>query len=281
MIPFSRQLAELAGMTRSYILEHYQNSDRIIGTKEAAEHFRMCMAGFERFPNLGKLPAQGNNTPPRPTPKPVIPPIQKPLPPPPRRPLPIPAQNGDPAPKKNVSSPISGGFALEPMEEAKPHDLSDIRKMYSERFPQSPILDVPPDSAIALKPSLEVSASSYPQVALLSFSGNQRLLDFMGNIARAIHLRWGLRAEILPAHQWEQEKAWEGLLAYPGLKLILASDYGLQTLPGLTSHYREAQRQGQHYLKNTPLLLLSDLTLYLREPHLKQPLWQAICAKLQ
>ncbi len=280
MNTFSRQLAELAGITRCYIQENYQSGNKIVGTIETAQHFQQIIAGPEKFPFPGKSPDQGNHIPPRSNPKPIIPPIQKPLPPPLRKPISSPTPNGEPFPKKNADTIPSSGFALEKMDGVKQQDLNDIRKLYTERFPHLPVLDIPPDRSITHKPTQKTAESFYPQVALLSFSGNPKLLDFMGNIVRAIHLRWNLRAEILPAHQWEQEKAWEGLLDHSGLKLILASDYGLQTLQNLASHHREAQRQGQHFLKNTPLLLLSDLTLYLREPHLKQSLWQAICAKL-
>ncbi len=63
----------------------------------------------------------------------------------------------------------------------------------------------------------------------------------------------------------------------PDLRLVIASDYDLYLQPELMKVYREAPQQGKHYLNKTPLLLLSDLSLYLKEPQLKSLLWRAIC----
>ena len=61
------------------------------------------------------------------------------------------------------------------------------------------------------------------------------------------------------------------------LRLIIASDYGLYLQPKLMAYYREVTQQGKHFVNNIPLLLLSDLALYLKEPQLKSLLWRAIC----
>lgn len=281
MNPLSEELAELAKHAKEHLQTQYKENTFIPSTQETCTYFKpKNEIQANPYPFKPKEPSTPEEPPLRITPKPTLPPIQKPLPPPNRK-LPTPPQPPSNEPKKSNELQTLG-FTLEPMPEGKALDLNDFRNLYTSRFPNNPILDQPLEDHEAHQSSSQQEVSGqYPEVVLLSFSGNPKISAFLQNLARAIQLRWKLRSNVIAAHQWEQEKAWDGLLSNGGTKLILASDYGLQTLPELLKHYKEAPKQGNHFLGNKPLLLLSDITVYMRETQLKQTLWQAISAQFK
>ncbi len=283
MNPLTGELSELAKHAKEYLQTHFKEHTFIPSTQEVCNYFKLKneIQGSP-YPFKPKDPVQPEEPPLRITPKPTLPPIQKPLPPPIRK-LPTPPQpppsetNGQ---KKSTEvQPL--GFTLEPLPEGKVLELSEFKVLYANRFPNHPILGHPLEDSEAHSSAQQDTSEQYPQVVLLSFSGNPKISAFLQNLARSIQLRWKLKTNVIAAHQWEQEKAWEGLLTNSATKLILASDYGLQTLPELLKHYKEAPKQSHHFLGNKPLLLLSDITVYMRETHLKLTLWQAISAQFK
>ena len=62
-----------------------------------------------------------------------------------------------------------------------------------------------------------------------------------------------------------------------GIKLIISSDFGIYSFPNLMRYYREFQKT----LGGIPVLLLTDLSLYLTQPHLKAALWQTLRTMLE
>lgn len=277
------QFTVLVSQTRESLLNQYEITDFLIASPEVIAYFKNTPSKSlsktqAHYPQPDRQPDPSK---PVPTPKPVLPPIQKPLPTPVRKPLPQVPPSAAPEPKKNIASP-SKGFALEPLATVPKVDLKDIRTIYQNRFPKHPILDEIPDDAIAHQASSSISkGQDTVHVAILQFSSSPQTLLFLKNLARAISLRFGLVAQVIPAYQWEKEKRWDGLIKDHNTRLMIASDYGMQGLPGLMSYYREVGRLGQHLLGEKPLLLLSDLSHYMRQPHLKASLWQAVIAQLK
>lgn len=273
------ELQELAKQTR----EHLQTAhkDFVPSTQETCDYFKVKnQVQASPYPFKPYEPSNPDE-PPKITPKPTLPPIQRPLPPPIRKlPTPPPQTPAEPPKKKSENQQISG-FVLEPLPDVQQVDFNDLKALYTQRFPHNSVLEEPLEDSEAHQTGKSGDSNAYPEVVLLSFSANPKISTFLQNLARAIHVRWKLKANVIAAYQWEQEKAWDGLLSNGGTRLILASDYGLQMLPELMKHYKESPRQGQHFLGSKPLLLLSDITVYLREPHLKQPLWQAICTQFK
>lgn len=171
-------------------------------------------------------------------------------------------------------------LSLEPMAQHQPIDVSDFRAVISEiseRFPGLKMIDEIPDDTAArnIKNGWQ-RAAVVPEVILLSFNETPRQLAFLSNVARAIQLRLG-PAAVMQASKIEQAKGWDALLESTTLKLVVAPDYGIYMLPELTKHYRESHKQAQRFLGKVPLCLLSDVSLYLREPQLKPALWKALC----
>lgn len=175
------------------------------------------------------------------------------------------------APQKTEITPKR--FKLEPMTEAPPLDYSELRKLLNEKFPNISLLPIPECAASMPK-------SENPQVILLTFQENGRHLAFIQNLAKAVQLTLG-PAKTIAAASIENEGKWDEFLKTKGLRLIIASYSGLQTLPGLMRYFKESPKQGRHYLDRLPVCLLSDIEIYLKEPQLKLPLWQSIQALLK
>ncbi len=183
-----------------------------------------------------------------------------------------------PPPKAERQPPVHAkGLALEPFAAQASHDLSGFWKLHRQFLPEVTVNETIPEDAVALKlKNSWRNEQTIPPVVILSFRGEEKELAFLKNVAHAISLRLA-PARVIPASRWEKENGWEGMTQSPDLRLVIASDYDLYLQPELMKVYREAPQQGKHYLNKTPLLLLSDLSLYLKEPQLKSLLWRAIC----
>ena len=149
--------------------------------------------------------------------------------------------------------------------------------MHRQLLPDVRVNETIPEDAVALKVKNSwLNEQTIPPVVILSFRGEEKELAFLKNVAHAISLRLA-PARVIQASKWEKENGWQAITHSPDLRLVIASDYDLYLQPELMKVYREAPLQGKHYLNKTPLLLLSDLSLYLKEPQLKSLLWRAIC----
>lgn len=179
-----------------------------------------------------------------------------------------------PAPKPTSSK--TKKFSLQPLEKIPDSDFTGIKKTYQELFPQETLLiDAPDDSeARALVQAWKESTPAAP-ILILCFNESEKEKLFLKNLAKALRLTYA-PAALVDAPKVEQDNGWDALLASPTLKLIITSDYPLYNLAGAMKLYREEQRQALRFLKKTPLFLLSDISLYLKEAHLKGSLWQAL-----
>lgn len=232
---------------------------------------------------FNKIPVRATTTPPSPDPRPPEihpnPTPAQPFPPttPPEPPSP------DPKPpvihdKLSNSKHASKMFALDPMGDTPVSHLNrEFWKLFSTLFPDVNLSESIPSDAQAQKIKNNwLQEQMIPPVVLLSFQEGEKQLIFLKNIADAISLQLA-PARVFSASKIEQENEWDALLKSPALQLVIASDYGLYMQPGLMKFYREIPQQGKHFLGSIPLLLLSDLSLYLKEPQLKSLLWRAIC----
>lgn len=180
--------------------------------------------------------------------------------------------------KSPVKSAGSKEVALTPLPSSSTQrDQREFWQLFQTQFPTTPLSEAVPADTIAKKiKDAWLNEQMIPPIIILSFHDGEKHLAFLKNIARAVSLRLA-PARVISAPKIEQEKKWEAMLSSTGLRLVIASDYGLYMQPGLMKNYREVPQQAKHYLNNIPLLLLSDLSLYLKEPQLKPLLWRAIC----
>jgi len=193
------------------------------------------------------------------------------------------ARRSEPERALDEVKPIAGkpskgrNFSLEPLTAISPQHSPEGWKFYQSLFPDWSLSEAIPNDKIALKnKNAWMKIQEATPVIILSFHDNEQQLTFLKNIAQAISLRLS-SAQVISASQIEKENGWENLLNSPQLRLVIAGDYELYLHPKLMHVYREIPQHGRHFLGKIPLLLLSDLSLYLKEPQLKPLLWRAIC----
>lgn len=176
-----------------------------------------------------------------------------------------------------AGSKKSKQFSLEPWSSIPPQNIEEFWKICPALFPEWRLCEAIPSDAIAQKQkNIWLKNQEILPVLILSFYDNEQQLTFLKNIAHAISLRLA-PAKVISAIQFEKENSWANVLNSPHLRLIIANDYGLYLQPKLMHFYKEVPQQNKHFLNQIPVLLLSDLSLYLKEPQLKPLLWRAIC----
>ncbi|MCE2982509.1 MAG: hypothetical protein LW832_02970 [Parachlamydia sp.] len=192
----------------------------------------------------------------------------------------IKTENPPPAPllPKLASKNEPKRIALEPLKETQPIDQAEWRSLFEKHFPQLPLCDQLPDDTLAKKKmSAWKEEEGIPPILLLSFTAKESHLSFLKQIAKAITLHFK-PARALCGLTIEGKNEWKTLFN-SSLQLVIATDTDLYLQKNLMNYYQEAI-PGQHLLQNIPLLLLSDLDLYLRQPQLKPLVWRAICKEL-
>ncbi len=189
--------------------------------------------------------------------------------PPPPRVLSIPIE-------KSVPVPVS---PKQPPQKKAPESFS-IRSAFLRAFPNYPLIEEIPDDAIAVKicNRWKTKNKTAPiSILILHEPPEQRAL--LEQVATALDVVFG-GARAIQAEPIEKEKQWGAFLSVSDLKLVVVCDYTLWQLGGLMAYYKENPTQGNRTLGTTPLFLLPDLSLYLKDPLLKRSLWKALCQKL-
>lgn len=197
------------------------------------------------------------------TPVPQAPKVS-PLPPPqPVKPKPI-VQEAPPKPVREPKPPEIKTFEPEKINVESTHSLNEVRHFFQTQAPNIKLSPVP-ESLKAPPQKREAD------VVLLAFSQNH--LTFLNNIGKAIEIRFGLHVRIdkVDSHYRYKEDG----------KLAVASEYGVQGFPELHQMLKESSKPGHYLLGKTPLMVLTDLTLYHKEPQLKNSLWQALCHEIK
>lgn len=173
-------------------------------------------------------------------------------------------------------------FTLETTPPCKKNcDYQSFSRICNELFSGWQLRESIPDDQLAkrYKNAWKKEAERVP-ILIFSFHEDAKHLSLLKNIARAISLHY-LPAKVIAAKEIEQKNDWDAQLNPLQLQLIIACDYELYLQPNLMRAYKEIPRTGEHFLNETPLLLLSDLSLYQKEPQLKSLLWRAICSALK
>lgn len=205
---------------------------------------------------------------------------------------PTPSASGLPSPShpistqpsaQPVSSPDSASpsitkskFQLEQLPAIPSVPFEELRKIIQEKLPRISWIDQLPDDAEARKEGSRWNQpSESPQVWILSLNDTPKQLAFLMNVIQAL-AAYGVHAQIGNAFKFEQGDKWKELFHSPKLQLFMISSTCLHQLAKLKKYHKEDAQKGTHYLDERPLLLLSDLDLYLKEPALKSALWSAL-----
>ena len=139
-----------------------------------------------------------------------------------------------------------------------------------------PVLDHPPSDSRAKR-----IKNSWKQrqvaIAILVDKMDGPIKNLLLNIARAIDTLIA-PCKVIATTRHEQENTWDIFLSAQELKHIIAPDTILTG--NLLKHLHEVPGQNKRLLGDKPLLLLPDLTLYLKDPLLKASLWKTLCVLL-
>lgn len=254
--------AELIAQTQRFFLSEYELTQWKFVEAETCHFFRDYVQKHSSKPIPVKAPPP-KPTPPTPVAKPVA------LKPPPPKPKPKPK----PAPAKKEpkqSKPQPKGFELQDSTQKASADFSGFSDIVGTTLPE-----LNPSDAIAKQKKPTTHFATPPDTLLLTFGEPPLHHQFLRHVAKAIEICYG-SVGMIPAASVEAENGWAELLKAPNLRLIIATDIGLQSIPGIQKHIKESTKEGQAYLGNTPLLRLSNISSTLKDPKLKPALWRAI-----
>lgn len=154
--------------------------------------------------------------------------------------------------------------------------VSSMRTLLAKIAPELAILDEIPNDSIARKIATrwKTKNQSAP-ISVLSGGELPQHRVFLEEITATLDVYFG-GAKIVQVEPIEKENQWESFLGAEGLKLILICDSTLWQLHQLRRFYKETPSLGARMLGKTPLFLLPDLSLYLKDPQLKRSLWKAL-----
>lgn len=171
------------------------------------------------------------------------------------------------------------GFILH--KPATSHKLpdEDIRKAFSKIAPHMLAnRPIPSDEKARFIKNGWKEKHAIPLVPILA--SEEKTLSFLQNVAQAISLNF-FPSRVLLLKDLEKQDMLSTLVDSTHVKLIISPDITLWNCKELMKHYQEIPQQKQRFLKNTPLLLLPDPSLYLKDPSLKRSLWNLLCHLLK
>jgi len=293
MMSSKDRYAELVALTQLYLLQEHGPEDRLMAESGTYTYFReYALRKQKQAPAQTQQPVQPQ----------VVQPVQRSNPTspiPPAAPPPIVAAPTPKAPEEIKPAEITPiGKALSTKQEVIPTerekkkstavfqldtfttpaavDFKDIRSIIQERFPQMAILNAIPDDSEAKKTSRAWEQPlKHVNVLIVSLDEAPKNRYFLANIAAALE-SYGVSTSITMASGREKSSDWETKLVSTELRLVLVTQHCLEALPELGKLYREEAKQARCYLGKTPLLLMSDIGFYLKEPQLKSSLWNAL-----
>lgn len=177
-------------------------------------------------------------------------------------------EEAPPTPIQRTAAPVRETFSY----------FVNFKTLLARCAPELALLKEVPDDSLAKRIAMrwKTKNRSAP-ISLLSFNEPPQQMAFLKNVTQALDVYFG-PARLIAAEPIEKEKQWEAFLSVPTLKLIIVCDYTLWQLNAVLPFYRE-MKEGR-MLGSVPLLLLPDLSLYLKDPSLKRSLWKALCSKL-
>lgn len=301
--------AELLSLTKQYLLQEFQPSQRIVAESSSYSYFKnLALQRQEsgRTVPAPPIPRQNPSPPSNPVPDAGNKAVIKELPPittaekaekvqnappatpqaserkvPSMQPVPLPTasppQERPAAPgNEPAHTPHAFRFALIPPAPPAAVPLDDLKKIVQEQLPQIKLIESVPDDNEAKSVSNDWEKDKViPQLAILSFNEPAKHKTFLQQIASSLELM-GYSSGIVSASKIEQGQGWHAFVASPQLKLVIAAGPAFETIPSLKKYHKESAKHGRHLLGDRPLLLLPDISVYLQEPSLKASLWKTI-----
>lgn len=247
----------------------YEEGSFVLASPEDADYFRSACK--KRAP----LPP-----PPSPKPEKIVFPPEKPLFEAPKgESNPLPAKQKEPPPSVKPQNKTPAEKRIDPPEAIASYSFSEMKKLFSKAMPTLQILDqIPPDDLARKLSEKWKTKNQSARISILSYQEPPEQRLFLEKIALALDVYFG-PAKIIDAASIEKKDAWDTFLSVEDLQLVIVCDYTLWQLNRLLQFYKETPAQEKRVLKETPLFLLPDLSLYFKDPQLKRSLWRALCQK--
>lgn len=185
--------------------------------------------------------------------------------------------------KKNVekaSLECENEFIKTEKQEKKEPLFDEMKDMLLSITPSIQIIQKIPDDTQAKKiASYWKMKKEITNIVILTFKESPKEIMFLKNLAFAIDSLY-MRAKVISSTNLELSNKWDIFLSQKDLKLILACDYSIWKLKNLIKYYKESPSSKNHFLKDTPLFLLPEISVYLNEPLLKKSLWFSLLKKI-
>ena len=112
-------------------------------------------------------------------------------------------------------------------------------------------------------------------VPIFASREQEAFLPLLTNIAKAIDASFA-PSRVIQIEAIEAKDVWETLLDPNYIRLILCPDVILWSSKGLVNHYKQQPLKSIQKLGEIDLILLPDLSLYLKDPLLKQALYNML-----
>jgi hypothetical protein len=156
-----------------------------------------------------------------------------------------------------------------------------LKTLIQRLAPHLLLFDEVPSDAVAKKISTRwKTKNQVARITLLSYGEIAEQRQFLEQIATALDVVFG-PARLIAAEPIEKENQWDALLSATELEWIVCCDFALWQLQRLMTYYKETPAQQLRTLKDKPVFLLPDLSLYLKDPLLKRSLWRGLCQTLK
>lgn len=156
--------------------------------------------------------------------------------------------------------------------------FSDMEKLIKKLSPYSIIPTL--DDTLAKNISKRWQLKKKCDVTIFSFQENPQEILFLKNLSFAIKTYF-FPSQVISYSKLLKSQKLNIFFKENNIKLIIASDYYIWKYPYLTENYKEIPSSGEFFLKDIPLFLLPDISIYLKEPLLKKELWKLLCKKIK
>jgi hypothetical protein len=111
-------------------------------------------------------------------------------------------------------------------------------------------------------------------ILILAYTEDENSFKFLQKLSIAIS-NYFRDCKIIKAYDIEKKDSWNSILDKSLIKHIITSDYAIYEMKNLKKYFLENEKK-EKYLNEIPLLLLPDISLYLKEPMLKKSLFNML-----
>ncbi|MEN9654658.1 MAG: hypothetical protein RL235_770 [Chlamydiota bacterium] len=174
---------------------------------------------------------------------------------------------------------VTSGIAPAPPKPKPTLHFDTMAKLLQKWAPSIKIAREPPSDAEAKRTAKRwQTKNQIAPITIVCGSAHAQYRPFLDDVADALSAYF-MPAKVVDAEPIEKEKQWDTVLHDSTLHTVIVCDSTLWSMAELMRHYRENPTTGTRTIGTKPLVLLPDLTLYLKDHTLKKSLWKSLCQK--